>query len=242
MLSPIIILVEPQLGENIGSACRAMLNFNVNTLRLVNPRDGWPNPAANALSAGALEDKNFNVSLYNSLNEATEDISYLLATSARHRDMNKPVYDTTKAIFHIVESENSGLKTGIMFGGEKSGLNNKDLVKADAIININSNKDFSSINLSMSVLTVCYQWFIEKNKTDITEENNTYKDKEMATKSELTYFIERLVRLLEETNFFNPEERKKIMINHIEAIFRRNNLTLQELNILHGIITTITRV
>ena len=124
MLSPIIILVEPQLGENIGSACRAMLNFNVNTLRLVNPRDGWPNPAANALSAGALEDKNFNVSLYNSLNEATEDISYLLATSARHRDMNKPVYDTTKAIFHIVESENSGLKTGIMFGGEKSGLNN----------------------------------------------------------------------------------------------------------------------
>ena len=242
MLSPIIILVEPQLGENIGSACRAMLNFNVNTLRLVNPRDGWPNPAANALSAGALEDKKFNVSLYNSLNEATEDISYLLATSARHRDMNKPVYDTTKAIFHIVESENSGLKTGIMFGGEKSGLNNKDLVKADAIININSNKNFSSINLSMSVLTVCYQWFIEKNKTDIMEENNTYKDKEMATKSELTYFIERLVSLLEDTNFFNPEERKKAMITHIEAIFRRNNLTLQELNMLHGIITSITRV
>ena len=242
MLSPIIILVEPQLGENIGSACRAMLNFNVNTLRLVNPRDGWPNPAANALSAGALEDKNFNVSLYNSLNEANEDISYLLATSARHRDMNKPVYDTTKAIFHIVESENSGLKTGIMFGGEKSGLNNKDLVKADAIININSNKNFSSINLSMSVLTVCYQWFIEKNKIDTMAETNTYKDKEMATKSELTYFIERLVKLLEETNFFNPEERKNIMINHIEAIFRRNNLTLQELNILHGIITTITKV
>ena len=120
MLPPIIILVEPQLGENIGSACRAMLNFNVNTLRLVNPRDSWPNPAANALSAGALEDKNFNVSLFNSLNEATKDISYLLATSARHRDMNKPVYDTTKAIFNVVQVENSGLTTGIMFGGEKS--------------------------------------------------------------------------------------------------------------------------
>ena len=242
MLSPIIILVEPQLGENIGSACRAMLNFNVNTLRLVNPRDGWPNPAANALSAGALEDKKFSVSLYSSLNEATKDISYLLATTARHRDMNKPVYDTTKAIFNIVKSQNRGLKTGIMFGGEKSGLSNKDLVKADAVININSNKNFSSINLSMSVLTICYQWFIEKNKSDIIPENIAYKDKEMATKSELTYFIERLITLLEETNFFNPEERKNIMINHIEAIFRRNNLTLQELNILHGIITTITRV
>lgn len=242
MLSPIIILVEPQLGENIGSACRAMLNFNVNNLRLVNPRDSWPNPAANALSAGALEDKNFNVNLYNSLNEATKDISYLLATSARHRDMNKPVYDTSKAIFNIVQIENSGLKTGIIFGGEKSGLSNKDLVKADAIININTNKNFSSINLSMSVLTVCYQWFMERNKVNMASTEPAFKDKEMATKSELTYFIQRLLDLLEETNFFNPEERKKAMINHIEAIFRRNNLTLQELNMLHGIITSITRV
>ena len=118
-----------------------MLNFNVNTLRLVNPRDNWPNPAANALSAGALEDKNFKVNLYNSLKEATKDISYLLATSARHRDMNKPVYDTEKAIFNIVQVENSGLKTGIMFGGEKSGLSNKawdktikSLRKADGLV------------------------------------------------------------------------------------------------------------
>jgi len=242
MLSPIIILVEPQLGENIGSACRAMLNFNVKNLRLVNPRDGWPNPKAHAMSAGALDDKNFNVTLFENLNEASKDISYLLATTARLRDMNKPVYNTTEAIYNIINAQKSGLKTGVIFGGEKSGLNNEDLVQADGLININTNESFTSINLSMSVLTICYQWFIEKNKISSIPKHIRNKDKDMATKFELNYFITRLVTLLEEKNFFNPEERKKVMINNIEAIFTRNNLTNQELNTLHGIITSITRV
>jgi len=241
MLSPIIILVEPQLGENIGSACRAMLNFNVKNLRLVNPRDGWPNPDANAMSAGALNDKSFKVSVFNNLNEASKDISYLLATTARHRDINKPIYNTTEAILNIINAQKSGLKTGIIFGGEKSGLNNDDLVKADGVINIECNRNFSSINLSMSVLTICYQWFIEKNIISNLSQHIIYKDKNMPTKAELNYFIDRVIKLLEDSKFFKPEEKKKVMINNIEAIFTRNNLTLQELKILHGIITSITR-
>ena len=240
MLSPIIILVEPQLGENIGSACRAMLNFNVKNLRLVNPRDGWPNPDANAMSAGALNDKSFKVSVFNNLNEASKDISYLLATTARPRDINKPIYNTTEAILNIINAQKNGLKTGVIFGGEKSGLNNDDLVKADGVINIDCNRNFTSINLSMSVLTICYQWFIEKNIISNLSQHIIYKDKNMPTKAELNYFIDRVIKLLEDSKFFKPEEKKKVMINNIEAIFTRNNLTLQELKILHGIITSIT--
>ena len=241
MLSPIIILVEPQLGENIGSACRAMLNFNVKNLRLVNPRDGWPNPDANAMSAGALNDKNFKVSVFKNLNEASKDISYLLATTARPRDINKPIYNTQEAILNIINAQKSGLKTGVIFGGEKSGLNNDDLVKADGVINIDCNKNFTSINISMSVLTICYQWFIEKHIISNVSQDIINKEKNLATKSELNYFIDRLIKLLEDSNFFKPDEKKKAMINNIEAIFTRNNLTLQELKILHGIITSITR-
>ena len=133
MLSPIIILVEPQLGENIGSACRAMLNFNVKNLRLVNPRDGWPNPDANAMSAGALNDKNFKVSVFKNLNEASKDISYLLATTARPRDINKPIYNTKEAILNIITTltqDGIGEITGIIeqLGGFISIIRN-DVIK-----------------------------------------------------------------------------------------------------------------
>ena len=240
-LTPSIILVEPQLGENIGSASRAMLNFGVSDLRLINPRDGWPNSKANAMAAGALENKSFKVKLYRNIKHATEDVSYLLATSARIRDINKPVYDTKDAMKKLIKAQNKGLKTGIIFGGEKSGLNNDDIVKADAVININNNKKFSSINLSMSVLLICYEWFSNKMINEDIPYLTINKDKTIANKSELNYFIDKLVKTLDDTNFFNPEEKRKIMINNIEAIFTRNELTLQELNTLHGILSSIIR-
>ena len=218
-----------------------MLNFGVSDLRLINPRDGWPNPKANAMAAGALENKNFKINLYRNIKQATEDVSYLLATSARIRDINKPVYNIKDGIKELINAENNGLKTAIIFGGEKSGLNNDDIVKADALININNNKKFSSINLSMSVLLICYEWFSYK----MTDENISYlksnKEKTMATKSELNYFIDKLITTLDDSNFFNPKEKRKIMINNIEAIFTRNELTLQELNTLHGILSSLIR-
>ncbi|MDG2001537.1 MAG: TrmH family RNA methyltransferase [Alphaproteobacteria bacterium] len=241
LLAPCIILVEPQLGENIGASCRAMLNFGVSDLRLVNPRDGWPNIKANAMAAGALEDKTFNVAVYKDIKEATYDVSYLLATTARIRDMNKPVFNSKEGIDKLIIAQNQGLKAGIIFGGEKSGLNNEDLVKADALINIENNQNFSSINLSMSVLLICYEWFFNTIKLDKTTDIPIKNEKVMANKSELNYFIDRLVSILDSTNFFTPDEKRKVMINNIEAIFTRNNLTLQELNTLHGIISSIIR-
>ena len=240
-LTPSIILIEPQLGENIGATSRAMLNFGVSDLRLVNPRDGWPNSKANAMAAGALEDKNFNVTLYDNIKDATADISYLLATTARIRDMNKPVFNTKDGIEKIIHAQNNGDKTAIIFGGEKSGLNNQDLVKADALINIHNNKNFSSINLSMSVLIICYEWFLNTSKNNKLSYIKTNKQEIMPSKNELNYFIDRLISILDNSDFFNPEEKRQVMINNIEAIFTRNNLTLQELNTLHGILSSIIR-
>tara|TARA_B100000427_G_scaffold33305_2_gene24294 strand:+ start:3025 stop:3759 length:735 start_codon:yes stop_codon:yes gene_type:complete len=240
-LTPSIILIEPQLGENIGSTSRAMLNFGVSDLRLVNPRDGWPNTKANAMAAGALEDRNFNVTLYDNIKDATADISYLLATTARIRDMNKPVFNTKDGIEKLIHVQNMGNKTAIIFGGEKSGLNNQDLVKADALINIHNNKNFSSINLSMSVLIICYEWFLNTSKNNKLSYIKTNKQEIMPSKNELNYFIDRLISILDNSDFFNPDEKRKVMINNIEAIFTRNNLTLQELNTLHGILSSIIR-
>lgn len=239
--SPSIILVEPQLGENIGSSCRAMLNFGITDLRLVNPRDGWPNKQANATAAGALENKEFNVTLSDDVKKATGDISYLLATSARSRGVNKPVFSIQEGIEKLIKAQKNGLNTAIIFGGEKSGLNNEDIVKADALINIENNKNFSSINLSMSVLLICYEWFMNISKLNKKTHALSNKDKSIATKSELNFFIEKLISVLDNTNFFNPDEKRKVMINNIEAIFTRNNLTLQELNTLHGILSSIMR-
>ena len=240
-LTPSIILIEPQLGENIGSTSRAMLNFGVSDLRLVNPRDGWPNTKANAMAAGALEDKNFNVTLYDNIKDATADISYLLATTARIRDMNKPVFNTKDGIEKLIHVQNMGNRTAIIFGAEKSGLNNQDLVKADALINIHNNKNFSSINLSMSVLIICYEWFLNTSKNNKLSSIKTNKQEIMPSKNELNYFIDRLISILDNSDFFNPDEKRKVMINNIEAIFTRNNLTLQELNTLHGILSSIIR-
>lgn len=240
-LTPSIILIEPQLGENIGSTSRAMLNFGVSDLRLVNPRDGWPNTKANAMGAGALEDKNFNVTLYDNIKDATADISYLLATTARIRDMNKPVFNTKDGIEKLIHVQNMGNRTAIIFGAEKSGLNNQDLVKADALINIHNNKNFSSINLSMSVLIICYEWFLNTSKNNKLSSIKTNKQEIMPSKNELNYFIDRLISILDNSDFFNPDEKRKVMINNIEAIFTRNNLTLQELNTLHGILSSIIR-
>jgi len=238
---PKIILIEPQLGENIGSSARAMLNFGFTDLAIVRPREDWPNKKAIATSVGALQDKNFNVKIFNNIKSATKNVSYLLATTARERDINKPVFNIIEAV-KILLNHNINSTTGIIFGCEKSGLENKDLVKADAIANIECNKNFNSINLSMSVFSFCYQWFIENNKRDsISYTQSQTRINKIANKSELNYLLERLVAQLDKNKFFVPIDKKDSMIKNIEAIFTRNSLTDQEIKILHGIISSFIK-
>ena len=241
--SPAIILVEPQLGENIGFSARAMLNFDINNLRLVNPREDWPNKKAISTSAGAIDSKKSEINIYNTLEDATEDISYLLATTARKRDLNKPVISPEEASENLLHAQMKGASTGIMFGGETSGLKNSDLVKADEIINIKSDSEFSSINLAMSVMIISYQWYVKKmnfiNKNKLIK--TTIKQDNYACKKELNFFVSRLISLLSCGDFFTPVEKKESMINNIEAIFTRSNLTSQELRTLHGIISSLIK-
>jgi len=238
---PKIILIEPQLGENIGSSARAMLNFGLNDLVLVNPRDGWPNKKAISTSAGAIEHSDFKIQIINNIEEAIKDSSYIVSTSARKRDINKPIVSVTNAVKKIIELQNNGIKTAILFGGEQSGLSNNDLVKSDTIIKIDTNNNFSSINLSMSVFAFCHQWYIEDSKKRIKPKS--IKDKDFpAKKNELIFFLDRLINKLEKNKFFIPKEKKNSMISNIEAIFTRNNLTSQELRILHGIISNLITV
>ena len=240
---PIIILVEPQLGENIGFAARAMLNFNITSLRLVNPRESWPNKQAISTSAGAIDSGKSNVSLHNNIEEATEDISYLLATTARNRDLNKPVLSPIEAAESLLHAQIKGMSTGIVFGAEKSGLKNSDIIKADAIVNIYSNSKFSSINLAMSVLIISYQWY--SRKIEFIESGKLPKQKNLkknsANKKELNFFISRLLTLLSDNDFFSPSEKKQSMVNNIEAIFTRSYLTPQELRTLHGILSNLIK-
>ena len=241
--SPAIILVEPQLGENIGFSARAMLNFDINNLRIVNPREGWPNKKAISTSAGAIDSKKSEINIYNTLEDATEDISYLLATTARKRDLNKPIISPEEASENLLNAQMKGASTGVMFGGEKSGLKNSDLVKADEIINIKSDSEFSSINLAMSVMIISYQWYVRKidfiNKNKLIK--TTMKQDNYASKKELNFFVSRLISLLSCRDFFTPVEKKESMINNIEAIFTRSNLTSQELRTLHGIISSLIK-
>lgn len=154
---PAIILVNPQMGENIGAAARAMLNFGITGLRLVNPRDGWPSAQAEAMSVGALE-KMPPVQVFDSTEEALADCHYVYATTARPRDMTKPVFTAKGAARDMHERQAQGQKIGILFGAERSGLDNDDVALAHAVLTIPANPDFTSLNLGQGVLLVAYEW------------------------------------------------------------------------------------
>lgn len=236
---PAIILVHPQMGENIGAAARAMLNFGLEDLRLVNPRDGWPNKAATDMSSGALE-KMPPVQVFDTLQEALADLHYVLATTARPRDMVKEVFTPAEAGKETQNAQRAGLKTGLVFGAERAGLSNDDIALCNAMINIPTNPDFSSLNLGQSVLLVASTLFFTQNNR---EEGRTLKQGESfpVTHDKLEEFLVRMENELQEGGFFRSKELKPTMIRNIRNIFTRTNLTDQEVRTLHGVLTSLTR-
>ena len=158
LTSPAIILIAPQMGENIGASARAMCNFGLEELKLVNPRDGWPSDSATANAVGAL-DIMPPVEVFENTVDALKPYHAIYATTARARDMRKPVYSARQAATDIAEKQAQGLRTAIMFGGERAGLTNEDIALAHNIINIPANPDFSSLNLAQSVLLIANEIF-----------------------------------------------------------------------------------
>ncbi len=227
-----IILCNPQMGENIGAAARAMQNFGLDDLRIVNPRDGWPNARAVQMSSGAFDNMP-PPKVFDTLESAIADLHFTFATTARQRDMVKPVFTPETAA--IESSKKPHQKTGILFGAERSGLLNDEIIKAQAIINIPTNPNFSSLNLGQSVLLMAYEW----SKHSKQVQPSPSQEQIPATQDHIHGFLSRLKTDLEDANFFRSKDLKQTMIRNIENIFVRHDLTHQEVKTLHGILSAL---
>jgi tRNA/rRNA methyltransferase len=233
---PSIILVKPQMGENIGASARAMANFGLKDLSLVDPRDGWPSAAADANSVGAFDHMNA-VKVYDSVTDAIADAHTVYATTARPRDMRKPVFAPAQAVEDMIAKGQRGMKTAILFGGERAGLDNDDIALAQNIITFPTNPDFSSLNLAQSVLLLSYEYFRQAN--DAPAATLPEGKSPAATQGEVEEFLARLESELEDGHFFRNPDMRPAMVRNIRAMFTRADLSEQEVRTLHGMVSAL---
>lgn len=237
--APAIILINPQLGENIGMAARAMLNNALGDLRLVGPVHGWPNEHAIKPSAGAdvVLDA---VQVFEETKQALADLSHVYATTARDRDMTKRVLTARAAAEEMRGIIADGGKPGVIFGREAWGLNNDDVVLADTLVTIPMNPAFSSLNLAQAVLLIGYEWFQSGDKTEGIDERIP-KNTCLANKDELVGMFEHLEAELDDCGFLRPPEKRPTMVQSIRNMFQRANMTEQEVRTFRGIISGLIR-
>ncbi|HUX79661.1 MAG TPA: RNA methyltransferase [Alphaproteobacteria bacterium] len=233
-----IILVEPQLGQNIGAVARAMLNFGLTDLRLVNPRDGWPNPEAIPPSAGADKILN-NARVYSSTLAAIKDLNLLFATSSRIPDMIKSIYAPKAALEYLTSVAQQGQKVGVLFGGERCGLRKEDISLCESLIKIPTKNDFHSLNLAHAVALVSYEWFtqISSFPSQVFRTGRTC----LATREDLGNLFTHLEGELDRTGFLRHQKKRANMVRNIRNIFQRASLTEQEVRTLRGIIRSLAR-
>lgn len=232
--APIIILHRPQLGENIGSAARVMLNFGLSQLRLVDPRDGWPNPASDPLSAGAFE-AGVSVEVFETIEAAIADLGTLLATTARPRGMEKAVVDAAAGV-DLIESR--GLKTGIVFGAENHGLPSDVVGHADAILTYPVNPGFASLNLAQAVGVFCASWGAGQGAVGRWEGEKAGVEPP-ASKEDLIRMFEHLEEELERAGYFYPPDKTPLMKTNIRNAFIRGDWTEQEVRTFRGAIKAL---
>ena len=233
---PAIILVEPQMGENIGATARAMANFGLTDLRLVRPRDGWPNPQAVRSASGAdrvIE----GVRVYHTTEEAVSGCTLLLATTAREHGQQKAVLSPEEAALRMLPPIAAGETVGILFGRERTGLENYEISLCDCIVTLPVNPAFSSLNLAQAVLIVGYEWFKLASGGALPFE--TQPKPPLATKEHLLAFFESLERELERVEFFRPPEKRATMTVNLRNLFHRLEPTLQDVQTLQGIVRAI---
>ena len=235
---PSVVLVEPQLGENIGMVARAMLNCGLTKLILVRPRDGWPNPAAEAAAAGAVAVLEQAV-LQESTPAAVAGCQRVYAATARPRGMVKPVLTPREAARDMRAAEGDGAEVALLFGPERSGLTNDDLVLADRVIAVPLNPAFASLNLAQAVLIVGYEWFQAAHAA--SDEAPARGLGLPAERAELLNFLARLERALDAGQFFTPPEKRAVMSRNLRNIFLRGDLTDAELRTLHGVVSALLK-
>lgn len=234
---PCIILVEPQLAENIGMAARAMKNCALSELRLVSPREDYLSPKAMSASSNSEEILQ-NAKIYSSTSEAVSDLQYVLATTARHRDQTKLVFNADAGAAAVAERSLIGEKCGFMFGPERTGLRNEDVSLADAIINVPLNPQHCSLNLSQAVLLIGYEFYkttIKQIPSQMVTNHTSIADKE-----KVLLFCRHIESKLQHFANYQDDNKKEKLIINLRNIFTRAELTEQELNTLYGIINYLS--
>ncbi len=247
--TPSVILMEPQLADNIGMVARACANFGLDNLRLVNPRDGWPNEKARIAASGAnyiIDD----AQAFPVLEDSLADLNFVVATTARQRDLRKPVMTPEQAIAEMRTRIGRGERCGILFGRERNGLETSEVANADALIMIPVNSRFASLNLAQAVLLMGYEWMrgdpgrslgrVTTFEKPLAEGVNMGHDR-AATKQELLGFFEHLERELEAQGFFNPQQRRPTVVQNLRTLFSRMGATEQEVRTLRGIVATLAQ-
>jgi tRNA/rRNA methyltransferase len=254
-----IILVRPQMGENIGAAARAMANFGLGDLRLVAPRDGWPNPKASDTAGKALNIID-DAAVHETLSAALADCQFVLATTARARAMNLPVMDVREAMAELHQRAARGEKCAVMFGPERTGLENEDMALADAVVTIPVAPEYASLNIGQAVVVCAYEWFMAQASLRGTEGDVAIQNKEISRAEDLARWIvsalprndvlpasrEQLLGLLgqleaslDEVNFWRVPEKKEMMWRNIRATLVRAGLSEQEIATWRGVVKAL---
>ena len=231
---PAIILVEPQLGENIGTTARAMMNCALDDLRLVRPRDGWPSKKAVAAASGANSVLD-EARLYPSIAAAIADLMHVYAATARDRGMVRREVTPRQAAGEMRAHLAAGEPCGVLFGPERTGLLNDDLTLADTVLTVPLNPGFSSLNLAQAVLLVGYEWFTLD--TTAVPEMLRRGGSRPGTKAELLNFFEHLEEELVRNGFLRNRDSRPSMVRNLRSLFQRAQCTEQELRTLHGVVT-----
>jgi len=238
--APIIILSHPQMGENIGAAARVMRNFGLVELRLIAPRDGWPNENSTALAAGAFSQME-PVRVFESSLQAVADLQKVFAVTARMRDMEKPVLAPDRAANELYDIGVSGGRTGLLFGAEASGLSNGEVARCDAIVTYPVATDFCSLNLAQAVGVAAYAWrqcFEQKQKQ---KQQVRALGNPLASKLEIDNMLKHLQTELSAAGFFYPVEKTVVMMQNLQNLYARTSLTSQEVRTLRGVIKALAK-
>ncbi len=234
--APAFVLVEPQLGENIGAVARAMLNCGLTDLRLVSPRDGWPNPTASGMASGAdtvLE----QARVFDRVEDAIADLRHVYATTARHRDMVKYEVTPGRAAAEMRRYSVQGERCGVLFGRERIGLTNDEVTLADRVVVVPLNPAFTSLNLAQAALLIGYEWFQAGDETP--EEKLVEAGTRRAARREELFLFEHLEQALDVQGFFRVEAKRPSTVRKIRNFLLRAELSEEDVRILHGIITAL---
>lgn len=238
MSQPVFVLIRPQMGENIGAAARAMWNFGLDRMRITAPRDGWPNQRAVAMASGAgrLLDE---AGIFETTSESLHDRTHVFATTARARGLTKPIVTPERAMQMAAEMIGRGEKVAVMFGPERSGLENDDITRANTIINVPVNPEFPSLNLGQCVLLCAYEW--QRQTVDITPERVDMAGTEWAKGIEVEKLAEHYESRLDDAGFFFPQHKAAVMKTNLRNLWSRMPLTQADVQTLHGVLRQMVR-